>query len=73
LQDIMHSVKRTTSHRINQVLNRNGEVWQKESFDTTIRDHKHLHHAIEYTLNNPVKAGFTNTWQDWPGCWLGDL
>ncbi|MBN2807461.1 MAG: transposase [Prolixibacteraceae bacterium] len=69
LQDIMYSIKRFTSNEINKVLFRKGSLWQKESFDTTIRDEKHLFNAIEYTLHNPVKAGWVKDWQDWKGCW----
>lgn len=67
LQDIMHSIKRHTANRINKLLNRKGVLWQKESFDVTIRDVKHLYHAIEYTVNNPVTAKMVTTPQDWYG------
>jgi putative transposase len=69
LQDILYSVKRFSASRINPLENRKGPLWQKESFDTTIRDEKHLVRAIEYTLNNPVSAGIVKYWKDWPGCW----
>jgi len=69
LQDIMCSVKRFSANEINKLENRSGSLWQKESFDTTIRDGKHLYYAVEYTLTNPVKAGFVSDWRDWPGCW----
>ncbi len=69
LQDILYSVKRFSASRINVLENRKGELWQKESFDTTIRDEKHLVRAIEYTLNNPVSAGIVKEWKDWPGSW----
>jgi REP element-mobilizing transposase RayT len=69
LQDILYSVKRFSASRINVLENRKGPLWQKESFDTTIRDEKHLVRAIEYTLNNPVSAGLVKEWKDWPGCW----
>jgi REP element-mobilizing transposase RayT len=69
LEDILYSVKRFSATEVNKLENRSGKLWQKESFDTTIRDEKHLHNAIEYTLNNPVKAGFVKDWRDWPGCW----
>ena len=68
LQDIMHSVKRYSANKINKLLKRIGALWQKESFDTTIRNDVHLMRAIQYTLNNPVKAGFVNSWEEWPGC-----
>lgn len=71
LQDIMHSVKRFSANRINKLDNREGVFWQKESFDTTIRNEKHMYHVIEYTLNNPVNAGLVKNRNDWPGNWIG--
>ena len=67
LQDILYSVKRFSANQINRLEKREGALWQKESFDTTIRDEKHLYYAIEYTLNNPVAAGFVKDRKDWPG------
>lgn len=72
LQDIMYSVKRFSAGRINKLLGRKGAVWQKESFDTTIRDNKHLYHAVKYTLDNPVNAGFVADRGNWPGNFLSD-
>lgn len=68
LEDILYSVKRFSATQINKNENRRGALWQKESFETTIRDEKHLYYAVEYTLNNPVNAGFVKRWNDWPGC-----
>ncbi len=67
LQDILHSVKRFSSNQINKLENRKGALWQKESFDTTIRNDKHLYYAMRYTINNPVKAGLVINSTDWPG------
>lgn len=72
LQDIMNSVKRFSANQINKLENRKGAVWQTESFDTTIRDEKHLYYAIEYTLNNPVAAGLVKNREDWPGNWYSE-
>ncbi|MCK9411285.1 MAG: hypothetical protein M0Q53_03225 [Prolixibacteraceae bacterium] len=71
LQDILQSVKRFSSYHINLEVNRNSTLWQKESFDTTIRDEKHLYYAVRYTLNNPVKARLAKNWRNWPGSWNG--
>jgi REP element-mobilizing transposase RayT len=71
LQDILHSVKRFSSNKINKAENRSGTLWQKESFDTTIRNEKHEYYAIKYTLNNPVQAGLVSDWRDWKGTWCG--
>jgi len=70
LQDILQSVKRYSSNFINKAMNRTGTLWQKESFETTIRDEKHLWSAMEYTLNNPVKAGLVSSPEEWTGSWV---
>lgn len=67
LEKIMHSVRRTSAYKINKLENREGMLWQKESFDTTIRDHVHMYNAINYTLHNPVSAGLVSEWKLWPG------
>jgi putative transposase len=71
LQDVLQSVKRFSCNEINKAANRKGLLWQKENFDTTIRDEKHLYYAIKYTLNNPVKAGLVSDWKNWAGTWNG--
>ena len=72
LQDLMQSVKRFSARQINKAMNRTGTLWQKESFDTTIRNEQHLYYAIRYTLNNPVKASLVSDWWVWPGIWCAD-
>ena len=67
LEEIMHSIKLFTSRQINIFENRKGTLWNKESFDTTIIDRIHLHRAIEYTLNNPIKANLVKNREDWKG------
>lgn len=69
IQDIMQSVKRFSANKINEIENRKGSLWQKESFDTTIRNNRHLYNTIEYTINNPVKAGLVENVNDWYGTW----
>jgi REP element-mobilizing transposase RayT len=69
LQDIMHSVKRHTANQINKLTGEKGALWQKESFDTTIRDMEHEYNAVRYTLNNPVEAKLAQNWKVWPGSW----
>jgi REP element-mobilizing transposase RayT len=67
LQDILQSVKRFSANQLNDNEGRKGTVWQKESWDTTIRDNKHLQRAVEYTINNPVEAGLVTDWKQWKG------
>ena len=63
----MQSVKRYSATVINKIEGISGSLWQKESYDTTIRDDIHLYNAIDYTINNPVKAGLVNNWYEWKG------
>ena len=67
LQDILQSVKRFSETVINKIEGLNGSLWQNESFDTAIRDEKHLKQAIDYTINDPVKAGLVTDWYEWKG------
>lgn len=69
LQDLLQSVKGFSAYQINKLENRKGSLWQKESFDKTIRNEKHLYFAIKYTLNNPVHAGLVADWKLWSGTW----
>jgi Rad3-related DNA helicase/REP element-mobilizing transposase RayT len=57
LASILHSWKSFTSHAINKLLGRGGELWQAESYDHLIRNEADLIHAIEYAWNNPDQAG----------------
>lgn len=67
LQDILQSVKRFSANRINFSEKCTGSLWHNESYDTTIRDELHLENAVNYTLQNPVKAGLVKNWWDWKG------
>ena len=67
LDDVLKSVKQYSATQINKQEKRAGMLWHKESWDTTIRDDRHLYEAIEYTRNNPVKAGLVTHWSEWEG------
>jgi len=63
--DILRKLKWNTALKANRVLNRTGAFWQDESYDHVIRDENELERTILYVLNNPVKAGFVNSWEKW--------
>ena len=52
LSDIVHSWKGYSASAINQLLGRKGPVWQKEYFDTCIRDAGHFRRVVRYIWNN---------------------
>ena len=60
LSEILHCWRSYTSHQINKLLNRTGQVWMMEYFDRYIRDYEHFDKVVDYIHNNPVKAGLVN-------------
>lgn len=65
LQQVMHSLKSYTANKCNELLDRSGSFWDHESYDRLVRDRSELYRIVQYTLQNPVKAGLCNRWQDW--------
>jgi len=67
---ITRDIKSVTAHKINQALRRTGRFWMPESYDHIIRTESELLKTLEYTLNNPVKAGLAQNWELWAGNYL---
>jgi Rad3-related DNA helicase/REP element-mobilizing transposase RayT len=57
LSDILHSFKRFTATKANDLLDREGEFWQSESYDHLIRDAEDLRNQSLYAYENPEHAG----------------
>ena len=66
LSSIMHSLKRNTAKRANQLLKRKGAFWEHESFDHYIRNRAEWKRIVKYVLDNPVKARLVTSWEEWP-------
>jgi putative transposase len=62
---IMHSLKRYTARQANRLLGRRGSFWQRENYDHVVRDEAARQRIINYVLNNPVKAGLVQHWEEW--------
>ncbi len=62
----MHMLKGYSAHEANGVLKRQGKFWQAESYDHFVRDGAELERIIYYVVNNPVKAGLVDDWDQWP-------
>lgn len=67
LDKILQKIKGATSRYINLYLSKTGQLWHRESFDIYIRNEKMLENVINYTLQNPVKAGLVKSWEDYEG------
>ena len=63
---IMQSLKGYTAYEANRLLDLRAQFWQRESYDHWVRDEKELLRIIRYVISNPVKAGLTDHWQNWP-------
>ena len=70
LDVIMKSIKGPSAWYSNKYLNRTGQFWERESYDIYIRNDKMLYNVINYTLDNPVKAGLVSNWEDYAGNYL---
>ena len=66
LESIVRSWKSFIGRRANAMLGRTGTFWQREYYDRLIRSEEELERAIEYVLQNPIRAGLKN-WR-----WVGE-
>ena len=67
---IMKTLKGYTGRKCNQLLDRHGhKFWEKNYYDRDVRPNT-FYTVIWYILNNPVKAGLVDQWQDWPFTYL---
>ncbi len=56
LEKILLSWKGFTARKINPLLGRTGNFWQRDYFDRLVRDAKHLANCVRYIRRNPRKA-----------------
>ena len=52
LEKVMRSLKSFTAKAINKELNREGRLWQSESYDHIVRDEDEYKHVLKYILSN---------------------
>ncbi len=72
LHTALKYIKDGSARLSNQLLDRTGAFWQPESYDHYVRNAPELGRIIDYTLQNPVKAGLVENWQDWPHSYLNE-
>lgn len=66
LASIVQSWKRETARKANDILGREGHLWQSDYYDRYIRNAEHFDRAVAYIHRNPVIAGLVREPQDWP-------
>ena len=70
LDKILKLIKGSSARFSNTELNREGQFWEKESFDVLVRNERMLQNVISYILHNPVKAGLVDKWEDYKWTYL---
>ncbi len=71
--EIMQGIKSASAHKINHLLNRTGQVWQRESFDRVLRREESIQAKVGYMIQNSVRAGVVRTAAEYPWLWIPDL
>jgi len=69
--DTLKRLKGCTARLCNLALGRSGQFWHPESYDHVIRDQTEYERILWYVLNNPVKAGLAEHWEDWKYTFIG--
>ncbi len=54
-----------TGRKANELLGTSGRFWARDLFDHWVRNADSFDGFVRYIVNNPVKAGLVNEWQNW--------
>ncbi len=65
LSRLAHSWKGFIARAANKRLRREGTFWEREYWETLIRDDAHRSQAVRYVEANPVKAGLVREAKEW--------
>ena len=60
LSDILQGMKSFSAKEANRLLGREGEFWQRESYDHIVRDATDYSFQRRYVLSNPMNAGLVD-------------
>jgi REP element-mobilizing transposase RayT len=66
LSKVIESFSKFTARRLNTVMGRTGRFWQHGFYERMIRDDEELYNQLRYLHENPVRASFVKTPEDWP-------
>jgi len=72
LEEVMHSMKSYTAHRINEFRGRKGSLWLEEYRDEMIRDGAKMEEVYNYIWENPVKDGLAESAEEYPFFWVDE-
>jgi len=70
LATITNRIKGASAHSINKQLEREGHVWQDESFDHIVRSDEEFEARRTYIMENPVAARLVENPSDYQWLWV---
>lgn len=70
LSKVMNLIKGGSAYEANKLLKRKEPFWQNGYYDRYIRNHYHYVGAVNYTINNVVKAGLYKYWIEHEFTWV---
>lgn len=71
VSEVMRKIKGSSSFHANKVIDNSGNpFWGASYYDRYIRDYNHFFGAVNYTINNVVKAKIATHWMNHPYTWL---
>ncbi|SRR5579875_1337317 len=68
IERVVQLIKGNFSYRAKKELGLNGEIWQKGFSDVRITDHESYARHVQYIRENPVKAGYARSAEEYPHC-----
>jgi len=69
LNELLHSMKSFSAHKINEVEDKSGAVWEKERFDRYVRSDRDLKEKFHYITRNPWETSVAKQGEDYPWVW----
>ena len=65
LSQVMKVFKGYSARRINALLGRKGNLWEKQYHDHGVRDEKDFVTRLHYMLENPERLGLVDRYEEW--------
>jgi REP element-mobilizing transposase RayT len=69
LDRVMHSLKRHAAYAIHRKDGKSGGLWQSGYHDRALHNDRGVADAIDYCLQNPVRAGLVVDFREYPHLW----
>ncbi len=65
LSNVIHSLKSYTANKINKIIGRNGQLWERQYYEHGIRNEESLMDIVKYCLENPLRKGLVDDFREY--------